>query len=62
MRWAYGRTADPDVDGGVDYSGDGGWTASGTFHISNTNDASVFRDYYGVANNDGASIPVNTKI
>lgn len=54
-RWAYGRTADSDIDGGADYSGDGGWVVSGTLHISNSNSASVFRDYYGVANNYGST-------
>ncbi|XBB68904.1 hypothetical protein ABFU82_06205 [Nocardioides sp. WV_118_6] len=43
--WSYGRTADSNIESGIDYSGDGGWKVGVTRHISNQTSAKVFRSY-----------------
>lgn len=41
--WSYGRTADSNIEGGIDYSGDGGWKVGVTRHISNRISATAGR-------------------
>ncbi len=54
-RWTYGQKADSDIDGAIDYSGDGGWKASGSASISNSQTSSVYRYTDAVANNYGTT-------
>lgn len=54
-RWTYGWAGDSDIDGAIDYSGDGGWKVSGSVHIGNNRKANVYRSYSVVANNYGTS-------
>lgn len=42
FRWSYGGGADSDIDVGIDYSGNGGWTIDGTVHIGQTDGAEIF--------------------
>ncbi|WP_161605254.1 hypothetical protein [Pimelobacter simplex] len=55
--WVYGESADSDIEGAVDYSGDGGWSIHGSRHVGNTDSGSVRRTYTGGkrANNFGTT-------
>jgi hypothetical protein len=53
--WSYGQSADSDIEAGIDYSGNGGWTVGATRHVSNRTSSTVSRSYAGgdKANNYG---------
>lgn len=53
--WKYGTRADSDIEAGVDVGGDGGWAIDGTVHMSNSQGATIARNYSGgeAANNYG---------
>lgn len=55
--WSYGQRADSDIEGGIDYSGDGGWRVSAAKEVSNSTSSTVSRSYTGgdKANNYGTS-------
>ncbi|MFJ9315652.1 hypothetical protein ACIRN4_15790 [Pimelobacter simplex] len=44
-KWTYGEHADSDIQGAVDYSGDGGWSIHGSRHVGNTASGSVYKSY-----------------
>ncbi|UUW88419.1 hypothetical protein ABFU82_08030 [Nocardioides sp. WV_118_6] len=56
-RWTYGESADSDIEGAIDYAGDGGWSIHGSRHVGNSDSASVYRSYSGgkKANNFGTT-------
>jgi len=51
--WSYGKQADSDIDQGIDYSGDGGWTIGVTRHVANTTSSTAGRDHTGKVDNYG---------
>lgn len=54
-KWTYGWAADSDIDGAIDYKGDGGWKATGSIHVSNNRQANIYRSQSTVANNYGTT-------
>lgn len=54
-KWVYGNKADSDIDGAIDYSGDGGWKVSGSASISTSQSTSVRHAATSVENNFGTS-------
>lgn len=54
-KWVYGNKADSDIDGAIDYSGDGGWKIAGSASISTSQSTSVSHSQSTVANNYGTS-------
>lgn len=55
--WVYGESADSNIEGGIDYSGDGGWGVGAAKEVSNSTSSTVGRSYTGgtKANNYGTS-------